>query len=31
MLNSQTKINYTAEAFLELQAAVQSLRNNFVQ
>jgi hypothetical protein len=31
MLNSQTKINYTSEAFSGLQAAVLSLRNNFVQ
>jgi hypothetical protein len=31
MLKSQTKIKVTPEAFKELQAAVQSLRNNFVQ
>ncbi|MBN2813171.1 MAG: hypothetical protein JXQ80_03780 [Bacteroidales bacterium] len=31
VLKSQTKINVTPEAFKELQAAVQSLRNNFVQ
>jgi hypothetical protein len=31
MLRSQTKINVTPEAFKELQAAVNSLRNNFVQ
>jgi hypothetical protein len=30
-LKSQTKIKVTPEAFKELQAAVQSLRNNFVQ
>jgi len=30
-LKSQTKINVTPEAFSELQAAVKSLRNNFVQ
>jgi len=30
-LRSQTKINVTPEAFSELQAAVKSLRNNFVQ
>jgi hypothetical protein len=30
-LKSQTKINVTPEAFAELQAAVKSLRNNFVQ
>jgi hypothetical protein len=31
MLRSQTKIKITPAAFKELQAAVQSLRNNFVQ
>jgi hypothetical protein len=31
VLKSQTKINVTPEAFAELQAAVKSLRNNFVQ
>jgi hypothetical protein len=31
VLKSQTKISYTTEAFIELQAAVKSLRNNFVQ
>ncbi len=31
VLKSQTKINVTPEAFSELQAAVKSLRNNFVQ
>jgi hypothetical protein len=31
MLKSQTKIKVTPEAFRELQASVQSLRNNFVQ
>jgi hypothetical protein len=31
MLKSQTKIKVTPEAFMELQAAVKSLRNNFVQ
>ena len=31
MLKSQTKIKVTPEAFRELQATVQSLRNNFVQ
>jgi hypothetical protein len=31
MLKSQTKIKVTPEAFKELQATVQSLRNNFVQ
>jgi hypothetical protein len=31
VLKSQTKINVTPEAFSELQAAVSSLRNNFVQ
>jgi len=31
LLKSQTKIKVTPEAFRELQAAVQSLRNNFVQ
>lgn len=31
VLKSQTKINVTPEAFKELQAAVKSLRNNFVQ
>jgi len=31
MLKSQTKIKVTKEAFRELQASVQSLRNNFVQ
>jgi hypothetical protein len=31
VLKSQTKINVTPEAFAELQAAVNSLRNNFVQ
>jgi hypothetical protein len=31
VLRSQTKINVTPEAFAELQAAVNSLRNNFVQ
>jgi hypothetical protein len=31
ILKSQTKIKVTPEAFKELQAAVQSLRNNFVQ
>ncbi len=31
ILKSQTKIKVTTEAFRELQAAVQSLRNNFVQ
>jgi len=31
LLRSQTKVNVTPEAFLELQAAVKSLRNNFVQ
>jgi hypothetical protein len=30
-LKSQTKIKVTTEAFRELQASVQSLRNNFVQ
>lgn len=30
-LKSQTKITVTPEAFAELQAAVKSLRNNFVQ
>ena len=30
-LRSQTKISVTPEAFSELQAAVKSLRNNFVQ
>ena len=30
-LKSQTKIKVTPEAFAELQAAVKSLRNNFVQ
>jgi hypothetical protein len=30
-LKSQTKISFTPEAFTELQAAVKSLRNNFVQ
>jgi hypothetical protein len=30
-LRSQTKIKVTPEAYKELQAAVQSLRNNFVQ
>jgi hypothetical protein len=30
-LKSQTKISVTPEAFIELQAAVKSLRNNFVQ
>jgi hypothetical protein len=30
-LKSQTKIKVTPEAFTELQAAVKSLRNNFVQ
>jgi hypothetical protein len=30
-LKSQTKINVTPEAFTELQAAVKTLRNNFVQ
>ena len=31
VLKSQTKIKVTPEAFIELQAAVKSLRNNFVQ
>jgi hypothetical protein len=31
LLKSQTKIKVTPEAFKELQAAVKSLRNNFVQ
>ena len=31
VLRSQTKITVTPEAFAELQAAVSSLRNNFVQ
>jgi hypothetical protein len=31
VLKSQTKITVTPEAFAELQAAVKSLRNNFVQ
>jgi len=31
VLRSQTKIKVTPEAFKELQNAVQSLRNNFVQ
>ena len=31
VLKSQTKIKVTPEAFTELQAAVKSLRNNFVQ
>jgi hypothetical protein len=31
LLKSQTKIKVTPEAFRELQATVQSLRNNFVQ
>jgi hypothetical protein len=31
ILRSQTKVTVTPEAFLELQAAVKSLRNNFVQ
>lgn len=31
VLKSQTKISVTPEAFAELQAAVESLRNNFVQ
>jgi hypothetical protein len=31
VLKSQTKINVSPEAFKELQAAVKSLRNNFVQ
>jgi hypothetical protein len=31
VLKSQTKIKVTPEAFKELQAAVESLRNNFVQ
>ena len=31
LLKSQTKIKVSPEAFRELQAAVQSLRNNFVQ
>jgi hypothetical protein len=31
VLKSQTKIKVTSEAFMELQATVKSLRNNFVQ
>jgi len=31
VLKSQTKIKVTPESFMELQAAVKSLRNNFVQ
>jgi hypothetical protein len=31
LLKSQTKISVTPQAFMELQAAVKSLRNNFVQ
>jgi hypothetical protein len=31
ILKSETKISVTPEAFKELQSAVQSLRNNFVQ
>jgi hypothetical protein len=31
VLKSQTKISVTPQAFLDLQAAVKSLRNNFVQ
>jgi hypothetical protein len=31
LLRSQTKVNISPEVFAELQAAVQSLRNNYVQ